>query len=96
MPKQLAALCPNVRVVAYSEDMMTAMQMVKSGLGITRMPCIRGDPLEGVIRVTALPWEGDYPIWLLTHSDLRNAPRVAAFMQSMAAGFVKRRGEYGG
>ena len=59
------------------------------------MPRILGDPLEGVIRIAALPFESYYPIWLLTHPDLRNAPRVAAFLKSIAAGFVKRRGSMG-
>ena len=91
VPKILKQLCPNVRVVARCDDMVPAMQMVRAEFGITRMPRILGDALEGVSRVTALPWESYLPIWLLTHPDLRKAPRIEAFMQHIAAGMDKRR-----
>lgn len=94
IPKRLARICPKVRVVARSDDMTTAMQMVRAGLGITRMPRVLGDNLVDVSRVDTLPWEVYLPIWLLTHPDLRKAPRVEAFMRHIAAGFVARRDQY--
>lgn len=94
VPKLLDRLCPNIRVVARCDDMVTAMQMVRTGFGITRMPRVLGDALEGVTRVTALPWEPYFPIWLLTHPDLRKAPRVEAFRRYITAGFAKRRDHY--
>lgn len=94
IPKRLAQLCTNPRVVAQSDDMITAMQMVRAGLGITRMPRILGDGLEGVSRINALPWESYVPIWLLTHPDLRKAPRVEAFMRHISSRIVSRRDQY--
>lgn len=94
MPRLLSQLCPNVRVVAGCDDMITAMQMVRAGLGVTRMPRVLGEALEGVERIKALPWEGYLPIWLLTHPDLRKAPKVESFMQHIAAGMVRRRQDY--
>ncbi len=94
VPKLLSRLCPNVRVVARCDDMVTAIQLVSAGLGITRMPRILGDGLDGVTRVSALRWERYFPIWLLTHPDLRKAPRVEAFMQHISLGFSKRRDSY--
>ena len=94
IPKRLQELCPNVRVVAKSDDMITAMQMVRAGLGITRMPRVLGEKLEGVSRITALPWESYLPIWLLTHPDLRKAPRVEAFMRHMTSCIVSHRDQY--
>lgn len=94
IPKLLDQFCPNIRVVARCDDMVTAMQMVGAGFGITRMPRVLGEALEGVTRVTALPWEPYFPIWLLTHPDLRKAPRVEAFKRYITAGFVKRRNHY--
>lgn len=94
IPKRLAKLCPNARVVAHSDDMITAMQMVRAGLGITRMPRILGDGLAGVSRINALPWESYVPLWLLTHPDLRKAPRVEAFMRHISARIASRREQY--
>lgn len=94
VPKLLGQLCSNVRVVARCDDMVTAMQLVKAGIGITRMPRVLGDALEGVTRVTALPWESYFPIWLLTHPDLRKVPKVEAFMQHISAGIAKRQNCY--
>jgi DNA-binding transcriptional LysR family regulator len=94
IPKKLVELCPNTRVVAKSDDMITAMQMVRAGLGITRMPRILGENLQGVCRIEALPWEAYVPIWLLTHPDLRKAPRVEAFMRHISACIVSRRDQY--
>lgn len=94
VPKQLSRICAKTRVVARSDDMVTAMQMVRAGLGVTRIPRILGDSLEGVSRITALPWEPYFPIWLLTHVDLRKAPRIEAFMKFIAMQFVDRRKQY--
>ncbi len=94
IPKQIKNICPNVRVVATSDDMITAMQMVRAGLGVTKMPRIIGENLEGVRRVSVLPWERYIPIWLLTHPDLRKVPRVMAFMSFIAERIGERRSQY--
>lgn len=94
IPTLLSRICPNVRVVARSDDMVTAMQMVRTGMAITRMPRILGEELEGVSRITALPWENYFPLWLLTHPELRKAPRVEAFTRHIAARIARRRNTY--
>jgi len=94
IPKQLSLTCPNVQIVARSDDMVTAMQMVRAGLGITRMPRVLGDNLDGVTRITAFPWEPYFPIWMLTHGELRKVPRIEAFMRHIGAQFAMRRNHY--
>lgn len=94
VPKQLRQVFPNVRVAAHCDDMVTAMQLVKAGFGITRMPRVLGDALEGVSRITVLPWERYFPIWILTHPDLRKTPRIEIFMKHISSEILKLRDSY--
>ena len=94
VPKKLRQLCPKVRIVATSDDMVTAMQMVRAGLGISRMPKVLGEAIKGVSRIKALDWDPYVPLWLLTHADLRKTPRVESFMQFIGERIAKRRNRY--
>lgn len=94
VPKIVKSVCPNARVVARCDDMVAAVQMVKAGLGITRMPRFLGEGTAGVTRLDFLPWENYFPIWCLTHPELRNAPRVQAFMRFVASAIAEQRREY--
>lgn len=94
IPKKLKDRSARVQVVAKSDDMMTAMQLVRAGLGVTRMPKVLGDSLADVARIEALDWDHYLPLWILTHSDLRKNPKVEAFMQHMGAKIAKRRDQY--
>jgi len=66
-------------IVATSDDMPTAIQLVRAGVGIARIPKVIGETSLGLSRITALPIESYSPIWLLTHPDLRKTPAVMAF-----------------
>lgn len=94
IPQRLLEICPKTRVAAYSDDMATALQMVRAGLGLTRMPRILGESLEGLTLLTSLPREPYAPIWLLTHPDLRKSSRVDAFMKHIAKRTRMRRSDY--
>lgn len=94
VPKIIKTVCPNARVVAQCDDMVTAVQMVKAGLGVTRMPRFLGEGTAGVTRLEFLPWESYLPIWCLTHPDLRAAPRVKAFMRFVSAAMAEQRSLY--
>ena len=94
IPKVIDRFCPNAHVVAQCEDMVTAIQLVKSGLGITRMPRFLGEMVNGITRLDFLPWERYSPIWILTHPELKDAPRVRVFMRFMAMRFAERRNKY--
>ncbi|MGH1480671.1 MAG: LysR family transcriptional regulator [Geminicoccales bacterium] len=94
IPKILQQVCPNVRIVARSDDMATALQMVQAGLGLTRVPRILGDSLGGLSLVRSLPKEIYAPIWLLTHPDLRKNKRVEAFMTHVSTRIRARRKDY--
>ncbi len=94
LPKIIQRFFPKAYVVATCEDMVTAVNLLQAGLGVTRMPRFLGEKLAGVERIDVLPWEPYYPIWMLTHPELRDAPRVKAFMMFIAPRFSKRARHY--
>ena len=94
LPAVIAATCPQAYVAARSDDMISAIALVKAGLGITRIPKVVAEATQGISRITALPWQDYLPIWALTHPDLRKTPKLRAFMDHVGAGIAKRQGLY--
>jgi DNA-binding transcriptional LysR family regulator len=94
VPKIIKTVFPNAHVVARCDDMVAAVQMAKTGLGVTRMPRFLGEGTEGVTRLDCLPWETYFPVWCLTHPELRNAPRVKAFMRFVASAMTEQHSTY--
>ena len=94
IPKTLARLCSDISITARSDDMISAIQLVKSGVGITRMPRFVGEATQGLSRVTALPWESYPSLWILTHPELRKAPQIEAFMQFIGQKITTRKDRY--
>lgn len=52
---------------------------VKSGGGLALLPSPLADLDRDLVRVIGPIPEVDYPIYLLTHRDLRKIPRIASF-----------------
>ena len=94
VPKSLKSELPNTRIVAESDDMVSAAALVRAGLGITRMPHFLGATDPGLHRVPGLALVDYLPIWCLTHPDLRRVQRIADFMSVVAEGFTARRALY--
>ncbi|WP_424983603.1 LysR family transcriptional regulator [Maritalea sp. S77] len=91
IPKKLREQCPNVRVAARSEDMIAALQLVKAGAGLTRMPKVLGEAHPELQHVAALGWESYMPIWMLIHPELRKAKRIESLMKHLAVHFEQNR-----
>lgn len=80
LPDQITQAWPKRRVRVVVDDMVVAIGAARAGMGATRMPCFLGDNDPLLARVPGIDLF-DYPdIWVLTHPDLRDVPRVAAFM----------------
>ena len=65
---------------------------MEAGIGIGHLPCFVADcpPGAGPARRHPSPsFAAD--LWLLTHPDLRHAPRVRVFLDFMAAEIATRR-----
>lgn len=85
-PEAIKAARPNLRTRLTVDDMAAAVGAVRAGIGATRMACFLGDSDPALARVPGLPLFPQIPLWVLTHADLRQVPRVRAF-----TGFVTQR-----
>ncbi len=94
VPKSVAATFPGAEVATRSDDMISAVAMAQSGIGMVRMPNFLGQITPGLERVPGLDLVDYSPIWCLTHPDLRRVPRIAEFMRVVGEGFSSRRSLY--
>ena len=87
VPKDVTQRFPEAFAVATCDDMMAGLELVKAGLGLTRIPFFIARFEPDLIRVEALPISGYGPVWLLTHPDLRRTPIVQLAMRFLADRF---------
>ena len=64
---------------------------VAAGLGAGLLPCFCGDARPGLHRLSPPIPALAVDLWLLTHADLRNVPRVRVVMDALAAHIVALR-----
>jgi len=72
---------PQSRVIAKFDDMVAVLGAVKAGMGIARMPCFIGDSQSDFRRVPNIAPAPYLDIWILTHPDLKDVPRIKTFMR---------------
>ncbi|RFC64685.1 MULTISPECIES: LysR family transcriptional regulator [Mesorhizobium] len=78
--KWLPVAVPNARVVNRSNSMLGTLSAVKAGIGVAPLPTTLGDAEETLVQVLPPVEELTRGWYLLTHSDLRKTPRIAAFV----------------
>ena len=64
------------RVVAVADSFQVLARMVAAGVGQCFLPCILGDTLPGVERRTEQGPRIKVPLWVASHGDLREVPRI--------------------
>lgn len=69
-------------------------QMAKAGLGITLLPEVLGDNEPGIERVIDSMPSLDFPVWLVTHSELRTTPRIRVVFDALAKGLKELSGGF--
>ncbi|MBI1493606.1 LysR family transcriptional regulator [Halocynthiibacter styelae] len=84
-PKEFLALRPDLTTRLVVDDIHAALSAARAGIGATRLACIIGDDEPGLERLPDVPLFPYMPVWLLTHADLRNQPRVRAIMDHVGA-----------
>jgi len=78
--------------IAYKVNTVLGMaEAIEQGLGIGHLPCFVGDTRPGLARLGAPDPEFATGLWLLTHPDLRQSPRVRVFLDFLAAEIGKQR-----
>lgn len=94
IPQSVQKKCANARIAARTEDMIGAIQLVRAGMGLTRMPKAVGDAQPDLSHVEALGWQDYMPIWVLIHPELRKAKRIEAMMRHLVAHFTQEKHRY--
>ncbi|MGB0086418.1 MAG: LysR substrate-binding domain-containing protein [Rhodomicrobiaceae bacterium] len=70
------------RVVYKLNTVLGLAETVEAGIGY--LPCFIADAGAALIRRAAPNPDYATDLWLLTHPDLRNSPRVRAFLDYLA------------
>lgn len=75
----LPSKAPQARISGQASNVPSVLLAVKSGGGLALLPSPLADLDQDLVRVIGPIPEVDYPIYLLTHRDLRKIPRIASF-----------------
>ncbi len=80
------------RIALKSSAVLGMAEAVEQGIGIGPLPCFIADQRPGLIRLRPPDPDFSTGLWILTHPDIRNAPRVRAFMEFVGGELAKMRG----
>lgn len=83
---------PPERIALKSSAVLGLTEAVEQGLGIGPLPCFIADQRPCLIRLTPPNPDFSTGVWILTHPDIRHAPRVRAFMDFCGNELAKKRG----
>ncbi|MCQ4158610.1 LysR family transcriptional regulator [Roseomonas sp. GC11] len=86
-----AAGIPPERVALRCDSVLGLTEAVRAGLGVGYLPCYAGDARAGLQRLAPPEPELAGTLWLLTHPDLRQTPRVRAVMDHLAEAVLLHR-----
>lgn len=70
---------PKGRYVLYANSMLVFRQAARKGRMAVLLSCLTGDAEPGLVRLTE-PEVTEIPLWVLTHPDLQQSPRIRAVM----------------
>jgi DNA-binding transcriptional LysR family regulator len=81
----MARAVPGEAIAGAADSFVTLREMAASGQGKAVLPCILGD---GDARLSRLPGaipDISVPVWIATHADLADAPRLTVVRSRLAA-----------
>jgi DNA-binding transcriptional LysR family regulator len=73
---------------ARADSFVTLAALAAAGTGRAVLPCIVGDRTPGLVRLEAVGSLPSVPIWVASHADLVDAPRLKAVRRALAAGLA--------
>jgi DNA-binding transcriptional LysR family regulator len=95
MPASCGRAAPD-RIALQLNTVLGLAEAIEAGIGIGPLPCMQGDLCPSLMRLTEPEPELASTLWLLTHPDLRHAPRVRAFMDFVGDEMSARRALFEG
>jgi DNA-binding transcriptional LysR family regulator len=83
--KWMEASTPNSTIVNRSNSLTNLIVAIRAGLGVGPLPCMEGDCAPDLVRCFAPPPQFESEVMLVTRSELRDVPRVRAFIDFISA-----------
>jgi hypothetical protein len=83
-------------VSTRSNSLTNLLSAVKAGLGIGMLPCFVGDAESDIRRCMSPVPVVNAEVWLIVREDIRQAPHVRAFVDSLAAHMHGLRAQHAG
>lgn len=90
-----AAVSPT-QLVGTADSFMTLREYAAIGLGQAILPCVVGDMDPRLERRPGIMPDASVAIWVASHFDLYDAPRIRAARQLLNQALAKRAGELAG
>ena len=81
---------PDQAIVGTATSFPTLMALAASGMGVAFLPCCIGDPCRDLVRVTQLDLRFETRLWVATHTDLADNPRLKAVSALFESAFMDR------
>lgn len=79
-----------------SNSLTNHLSAVKAGLGIGVLPCFVGDADVDLVRCSALIEEAEAEMWLIVRDEIKKAPHVRVFVDSLTAHILSLRRLFAG
>ena len=87
---------PDAPVTLAVGDIISRYRAVADGLGLGRLACFMAETDPELVPIGESPPVPFYDLWILTHPDLRNAPKVRALSQWLWDALAPRRASLAG
>ena len=71
------------RVAASVDSLLGMVSAVRAGLGVGMLLTMLGDKDETLVRIAEPEASLDTEVWILTHPDLKQVPRIRLFTDFM-------------
>lgn len=71
----------NMPIWGTFPDLSMQMALAESGAGVAHLPCFLGDANPLLMRANTHPPTEGRDVWVLTHTDLKEANKIRAFMK---------------
>jgi DNA-binding transcriptional LysR family regulator len=81
----MEANTPDSTIVNRSNSLTNLIVALRAGLGVGPLPCMEGDAAADLVRCFAPPPEFESEVLLIIRSELRDVPRVRAFIDFVTA-----------
>lgn len=82
---------PGEKITYRSDSVIGLAAAIVAGVGIGFLPCMHGDLVPELVRLSAVQPEVYDELWILTHPDIRKSGRVYAFMTHCTKAIIEQR-----